>query len=92
MTHITERSTEALFGEAAARIQEKTKDAACRVDAGKSFVYERFYISIQTEEGRCRLSLTIEKAAELQQKSPASLEHFLWGELEKQGFPAYKYQ
>lgn len=73
-------------------LRRKLESSSYRVDSGQSFFTEHFYITVENTDEKYRLILTKEKSAELQEKSPYSLESFLWREFEKQGLPAHKFQ
>ncbi|PTL37548.1 hypothetical protein [Alkalicoccus saliphilus] len=83
---------EKFFETVAGILYRKMKDFVYEVDAGQSFLNGSFYIVVQGGKERYKLNLTREKSLELQNKAPYALENFLWGELEKQGLPAHKFQ
>ncbi|WP_444685135.1 hypothetical protein [Alkalicoccus luteus] len=81
------------FQSTAARMKQKAAGCQFIFDAGTSFFHDRFYVYASSIRGtEYRITLSREQSETLQKKGPGSLEHFLWSELEKQGFPAAKVQ
>ncbi|NJP38040.1 hypothetical protein [Alkalicoccus luteus] len=84
---------ETYFQSTVARMKRKAAGCHYVFDAGTSFLHNRFYVYASSLRGaEFRITLSQDQSKALQKKGPGSLEHFLWSELEKQGFPASKVQ